>query len=59
MIEARGTFHVWGHSWEIAALGLWDELEQLFRLIAERRSCVRLVGNAELAQHIRTRGQSR
>ena len=25
-----GVFHLWGHSWEVEALGLWRQLEQVF-----------------------------
>jgi len=32
-IKENGIFHLWGHSWEIEKLGLWDELENVFQLI--------------------------
>ena len=28
-------FHIWGHSWEVEKLGLWDDLEKLFAKIFE------------------------
>ena len=31
-----GCFHLWGHSWEIEAHGLWGQLELLFQAIAAR-----------------------
>ena len=32
-------YHIWGHSWEVEGLGLWDELEELFKFIhADQRS---------------------
>ena len=30
----EGVLHVWGHSWEIEACGLWEQLEHVFRLLA-------------------------
>lgn len=29
----EGLFHLWGHSWEVEKFGLWEELEELFRLM--------------------------
>lgn len=31
------TFHIWGHSWEIDKLDLWQDLETLFKLITNDR----------------------
>lgn len=31
-----GLWHLWGHSWEIDNLGLWNELEDLFKYVAGR-----------------------
>ena len=31
-----GVFHIWGHSWEIETLGLWDTMERLLKRIAAR-----------------------
>jgi hypothetical protein len=31
-----GVFHLWGHSWEIDTLGLWDAMERLLKRIAAR-----------------------
>lgn len=31
-----GTFHVWGHSWEIDRIGAWSMLDDLMRYAAER-----------------------
>lgn len=31
-----GYFHLWGHSWEIEKFGLWNQLEGLFKLMANR-----------------------
>ena len=32
-----GCFHLWGHSWEIEKFGLWNQLEALFSILAERK----------------------
>ena len=29
--EQGKTFHIWGHSWEIDALGMWTELDAFFK----------------------------
>jgi peptidoglycan/xylan/chitin deacetylase (PgdA/CDA1 family) len=32
-----GLFHIWGHSWEVDALGLWRQLEQVFQTASSMR----------------------
>lgn len=34
--RGNGTFHVWGHSWEIDELGLWNMLTEFCRDIGKR-----------------------
>jgi peptidoglycan/xylan/chitin deacetylase (PgdA/CDA1 family) len=29
-----GCFHLWGHSWEIEKFNLWNDLEQIFKIIS-------------------------
>lgn len=29
----KGSFHMWGHSWEIAKYNMWDKLEKFFKYI--------------------------
>lgn len=41
-------FHLWGHSWEIAARSLWNSLERFFSHISEIEEIVPIT-NAELA----------
>jgi len=31
-----GVFHLYGHSWEIDELGLWDDLEEVLNYVAHR-----------------------
>lgn len=49
-VERSGRmFHIWGHSWEIEELNLWEELDHALGLIASCRSAVP-VTNAELVR---------
>ena len=34
LMSTDKVFHIWGHSWEIEKLGLWDELDKLFEFIS-------------------------
>lgn len=43
-----GVFHLWGHAWEIDALGLWEPLARVLAHIAGRPG-VRYVTNGALA----------
>lgn len=36
ILQDGGIFHVWGHSWEIERFELWNSLENMFNLIANR-----------------------
>ncbi|MDQ2751576.1 MAG: polysaccharide deacetylase family protein [Bacteroidota bacterium] len=45
-----GCFHLWGHSWEIEEFGLWEKLEELFRIISGRTDFV-YVSNSGLISH--------
>jgi peptidoglycan/xylan/chitin deacetylase (PgdA/CDA1 family) len=31
-----GVWHIYGHSWELEELGLWDQLQELFSYVANR-----------------------
>jgi hypothetical protein len=52
-INNGGTFHLWGHSWEIERLGLWGKFEEILRLL--RDMPFTRIDNAALGQHIRER----
>ena len=41
------VFHLWGHSWELEAYGMWDDLEKLLAYIARHKN-IRFVTNSEL-----------
>jgi hypothetical protein len=44
-----GVFHLWGHSWEIEQENLWDELEVLLGILAQRTDFQK-VNNSMLVQ---------
>jgi peptidoglycan/xylan/chitin deacetylase (PgdA/CDA1 family) len=46
-VPEGGTFHVWGHSWEIEKYGMWGEFEEFLQFLAVRSDC-RFVTNGEL-----------
>lgn len=50
VVERGGVFHLWGHSWEIEAQGLWRELEELLR--AMKHSGLPMLDNAQLARQL-------
>ena len=42
-----GTFHLWGHSWELEQYGMWEEFERVLKYISRRENC-EYVTNGEL-----------
>ena len=46
--RVQGVLHLWGHSWELEACGLWGLADDLFRMVAERVPAQRRVRNADL-----------
>ena len=49
VLEDGGIWHLYGHSWEIERLGLWDGLRELLEYVG-RRDAVRYVPNCALLQ---------
>lgn len=49
VLEDGGIWHLYGHSWEIERLGLWDGLRELLEYVC-RRDAVRYVPNCALLQ---------
>jgi hypothetical protein len=41
-----GVFHLWGHSWELTALGLWKPLEEMLRFLHEHSDASQRLTNA-------------
>ncbi len=35
-LREGGIWHLYGHSWELEELGLWDQVRELFRYVADR-----------------------
>lgn len=42
----NGVFHLWGHSWEIEDLDLWEPLEDVFRFLHEHSEASQRMTNA-------------
>ncbi len=57
-LERGGVFHIWGHSWEIDERGLWPQLEDMFRLLAEVRTRATFLDNRGLAARLNGGGRA-
>ena len=44
-----GTYHIWGHSWEIEKYHMWNDLEAVFQYVGNRSNC-EYVNNAFLSE---------
>jgi len=53
IVDYGGAFHIWGHSWEIAELHEWGNLERLFKLLADYRASASFVNNGALVDAVR------
>jgi peptidoglycan/xylan/chitin deacetylase (PgdA/CDA1 family) len=49
--QKKAVFHLWGHSWEIDKWGIWEQLEQVLRKMAERKASVRFADNSEVCEY--------
>ena len=54
VLHEGGIWHLWGHSWEIDQLGLWDEFAQMLDYVC-RRQDVLYVNNSDLPQYVTRR----
>jgi peptidoglycan-N-acetylglucosamine deacetylase len=52
-IQHGGVFHLWGHSWEIEEQGLWEQLEDVLRIVSEHKDAVRLATNFDICAYVR------
>ena len=52
-LEDGGIWHLWGHSWEIDQLGLWDELAEMLDYVHGREDVLYL-NNGDLLQYLAT-----
>jgi hypothetical protein len=53
-LTVGGVWHLWGHSWEVEALNLWDELEELLDYVAKRPGVV-YASNGETLDRLEAR----
>jgi peptidoglycan-N-acetylglucosamine deacetylase len=51
VLEDGGVWHLYGHSWEIDQLGLWDTLEELMTYVS-RRQGVTYVTNGQVLRFV-------
>lgn len=51
VLREGGIFHLYGHSWEIEELGLWDDLGEMLDYVS-RRDDVVYVSNAEMLKEL-------
>jgi len=49
VLENGGVWHLYGHSWEIERLGLWNDLRELFDYVC-RREAIQYVPNCALME---------
>jgi hypothetical protein len=51
VLQNGGVWHLYGHSWEIDELGLWEELRKILDYISNRKD-VLYVSNCELLRFL-------
>lgn len=49
--NGSGVYHLWGHSWEIEKFGLWNELTETFRMLANENDAL-FLSNTEYWNYI-------
>ena len=47
VLKEGGVWHLFGHSWQVEEMGLWDELKEILDYVGGREG-VRYVTNAEV-----------
>lgn len=50
-METDNVFHIWGHSWEIERFNLWNQLEDLFKMISSNNH-ITFLNNTETWKYI-------
>jgi peptidoglycan-N-acetylglucosamine deacetylase len=48
ILMGSGVFHLYGHSWEIEQLGLWDDLKEVLDYVANRKDVLYLPNSKAL-----------
>ncbi|MGH7489041.1 MAG: polysaccharide deacetylase family protein [bacterium] len=51
VLEEGGIWHLWGHSWEIDQLGLWDQMPEMLDYVCGREDVLYL-NNGDLVQYL-------
>lgn len=51
VLEQGGIWHLWGHSWEIDQLGLWEQMREMLDYVC-RREGVLYLNNAEVLAYL-------
>jgi len=57
VLQNGGIWHLYGHSWEIEELGLWEDLGKILDYVCKRRG-VMYVPNCELLRFLPAAGQT-
>jgi peptidoglycan-N-acetylglucosamine deacetylase len=57
VLQNGGFWHLYGHSWEIEELGLWEDLGKILDYVCKRKG-VRYVLNCDLLRFLPTTGQT-
>jgi peptidoglycan/xylan/chitin deacetylase (PgdA/CDA1 family) len=52
VLESGGVWHLYGHSWEIVKMNLWDDLDEVLEYVSNREG-VRYIPNGDLLQFCR------
>lgn len=50
VLKEGGIWHLYGHSWELEELGLWDQLQELFSYVANRPGVIYATNSQALEQ---------
>jgi peptidoglycan/xylan/chitin deacetylase (PgdA/CDA1 family) len=51
VLENGGVWHLWGHSWEIDEMGLWDEMREMLAYVSGRDDVLYL-NNGDMVQQL-------
>lgn len=49
--QKGGIYHLWGHSWEIERYGLWEDLEKIFKYIANKENILYLTNSQTIYEN--------
>lgn len=50
VLTSGGVFHLWGHSWELDAIGQWQRLDDVLRLLSQFAGRMQSLTNGEVCQ---------